>query len=100
MSLACLFTVFSLMDQLPVGNWIVICPYLLKTDWLTCVAMEYSSMRGSLVKWNCSGSSVDSDTCRPRARYSGSGDLADKVEEVYIITVLSQTTWPKREKNA
>ena len=49
------------------------------------MAMEYSSMRGSLVKWNCSGSSVDSDTCRPRARYSGSGDLADKVKEFDVI---------------
>ena len=68
---------------------------------LTCVAMEYSSMRGSLVKWNCSGSSVDSDTWRPRARYSGSGDLADKVKEFYIITVnlLSQTTWPHKGDN-
>ena len=58
-------------------------------------------MRGSLVKWNCSGSSVDSDTCRPRARYSGSGDLADKVEEFYIITVnlLSQRTWPHKGDN-
>jgi hypothetical protein len=27
----------------------------------TWVAMLYSSMRGSLVKWNCSGSSVDSE---------------------------------------
>ena len=44
----------------------------------TCVAMEYSSMSGSFVKWNCSGSSVDRDTCRPRARYSGSGDLIRK----------------------
>lgn len=27
----------------------------------------------TLVKWNCRGSSVDSETMRPRDRYSGSG---------------------------
>ena len=39
----------------------------------TWVAMLYSSISGSLVKWNCRGSSVDSETMRPRDRYSGSG---------------------------
>ena len=34
----------------------------------TWAAMEYSSIRGSLVKWNWRGSSVESDTLRPRAR--------------------------------
>lgn len=39
----------------------------------TWAAMLYSSMRGSLVKWNCKGSSVERLITRPRARYSGSG---------------------------
>ena len=40
-------------------------PKLLK---LTCAAMEYSSISGSLVKWNCSGSSVEREMWRPLAR--------------------------------
>jgi hypothetical protein len=44
----------------------------------TCVAIEYSSMSGSLVKWNWSGSSVERDTWRPRARYSGRGELREE----------------------
>ena len=34
----------------------------------TWAAMLYSSISGSLVKWNCSGSSVESEMLRPRAR--------------------------------
>ena len=41
----------------------------------TWVAMLYSSIRGSLVKWNWRGSSVERDTFRPLARKSGRGDL-------------------------
>jgi hypothetical protein len=39
-----------------------------KCIFLTCAAMLYSSMRGSLVKWNCSGSSVEMETFRPLAK--------------------------------
>lgn len=39
----------------------------------TCAAMLNSSINGSLVKWNCSGSSVLRLTCSPRHRKSCSG---------------------------
>ena len=41
----------------------------------TCAATEYSSTSGSLVRWICSGSSLLSETLRPRAKKTGNGFL-------------------------
>ena len=41
----------------------------------TCLAMVYSSMSGSRVWWNMSGSSVESDTLSPTEKNSWNGDL-------------------------
>ena len=37
------------------------------------MAMPYSSMSGSLVKWKTRGSSVESDTLRPRLKKDSNG---------------------------
>lgn len=41
----------------------------------TWAATEYSSTKGSLVKWICKGSSVERDTGSPRAKNWGNGFL-------------------------
>ena len=41
----------------------------------TCLATQYSSISGSLVWWNISGSSVESDTFSPTAKNSWNGFL-------------------------
>jgi hypothetical protein len=41
----------------------------------TLAATEYSSTRGSRVRWIWRGSSVDRETERPRAKYIGKGDF-------------------------
>ena len=57
----------------------------------TCVAMLYSSMRGSLVKWNWRGSSVESDTFKPLARKSGRGDLEIQCCQLQLVVPFLAT---------
>ena len=66
----------------------------------TWVAMLYSSIRGSLVKWNCKGSSVEREMWSPRAKYSGNGDLKN-IDRINIIHDHNfQRDWNRYHKMA